>query len=63
MAATKDELPDLIGISEASRMLELSAMRVRQLIAEGRLEIRWTPYGKLITPDSLERELQRRKHV
>ncbi len=60
MAANEQDIEG-ITITDAARVLDLSAVRIRQLIQEGRLETRWTPYGRLILPDSLMREQQRRR--
>lgn len=38
----------------AARMLEVSYSRVRQLVAAGRLEVRYTSLGMEVRRDSLE---------
>jgi excisionase family DNA binding protein len=48
-------LTDYLGPTEAARRLGVSADRVRQLCADGRLTFTWSPLGRLIDRDAVER--------
>jgi hypothetical protein len=52
-----------VAVRDAAKSLDRTPQRVRQLLAEGRLDFRRTPYGRLIDPDSLERFLEERRQV
>ena len=41
--------------AQSARVLGVTPMRVRQLMAEGKLEHQWTPLGRILNPDSVER--------
>ena len=47
--------------TQAGRRLNLSAERVRQLTAEGRLAYLCTPLGRLLDPASVERLAEERR--
>jgi len=42
-------------VAMTARLLGVTPCRVRQLAASGRLEVEWTPLGRLINPASIER--------
>lgn len=47
-------LGDLLSPAQAARILEVTPLRVRQLMAEGKLNYVRTPIGRLVDPDSLQ---------
>jgi excisionase family DNA binding protein len=49
-----DSTADYLTPAEAGRALGLTSMRVRQLVAEGRLAAIRTPLGRLIERQSVE---------
>ncbi|HLH23489.1 MAG TPA: hypothetical protein VK066_13285 [Chloroflexota bacterium] len=53
-------LDRFVTVSEAARALDLSAQMVRLLALEGRLVATRTPYGRLISRESLAAEVARR---
>jgi excisionase family DNA binding protein len=54
---------DWLTPSQAGRRLDLSAERVRQLTAEGRLSFIRTPLGRLLDPASVERLAVERRRL
>lgn len=54
---------DFNGITpkEASKRLDLTPTRIRQLMAEGKLAFTATPLGRLVDPESVEALRQRRE--
>ena len=47
-------MADTLTISQAARILDLSVRRVRDFIADGRLECEETPLGRLIPAAAVE---------
>lgn len=47
-------MAETLTISQAARALDLSVRRVRDLIAEGKLECEHTPLGRLLSAKSVE---------
>ena len=58
---TLDALPATIGPSEAARRLGVSAQRVRQLGAEGKLPVVRTKLGRLFPVDAVDALVAQRR--
>jgi hypothetical protein len=49
--------------SAAARLLGVSAPRVRQLMAEGKLEFNWTPLGRVVSVASVADLAEQRRQT
>lgn len=47
---------------DAARLLGISTQRLTQLIDKRRLEVKWTPYGRLVSEASVKRYDESRRH-
>lgn len=53
---TKDQLEEdnFLTVAQAARLLGVTPARVRQMGAEGKLDPRWTPLGRLFDASAVE---------
>lgn len=55
---------DWVRTGEAAKILGVSPQRLAQLIGKDRMEIKWTPYGRLVSLTSvMAYDESRRKYV
>lgn len=58
-----EEYEGWVKTGDAARRLGISTQRLTQLIDKKRLEVKWTPYGRLISEASLQKyDRDRRNH-
>lgn len=60
LATRPTDAGEWITTAAASHRLGLTPQRVRDYLAEGRLEHRWTPLGRLISAADVERMVVQR---
>lgn len=50
----KEDGDEWVKCSQAARNLNVSMQRIHQLITQGKLRFKWTPYGRIVSLQSVE---------
>jgi len=61
VAAGQVEFEGWLKTGDAAKRLRVSTQRIAQLIDKKRLEVRWTPFGRLVSVKSVDEYDQTRR--